>query len=89
MHICPACKHKIIGKSKKMTFNRYTRYCPNCGVLLRKKFSPWFIIIIIPFAISVANFKTHWIFGILTVIFAVVVLVAFSILPYERYDNKK
>ena len=87
MHTCPVCNKKMIGKSKKITLIKYARYCPNCGVLLRKKSSPWIMAIMIPFAICVANLKTHWVYCVLAGVFVVLILVLFNKSPYEPYDN--
>ncbi|MBQ6687500.1 MAG: hypothetical protein IJN03_03140 [Bacilli bacterium] len=87
MHKCPVCKNYMSNRSEKKTILRYTRYCPYCGTLLRKKKSIWMLPLYLGFAICGANFKTHWIFAVMAIIIGIVIYVAFSKLPYVPYNE--
>ena len=88
MKKCPVCNKEI----KKYALNiqpplRNTVKCPHCGRLLRKKFSVWFIPIILFLLISFVLFNIHWAFHILLLISIIVYLIFMHNLPYIPYDK--
>ena len=88
MKKCPVCNNKI----KTCSLNiqpplRNTIKCPNCGILLRKKFSIWFIPVVLLILISFILFNLHWAFHILALISIIVYLIFMYKLPYVPYDK--
>ena len=75
---CRVCGNEIAKSTKK---------CPHCGRLLRKKFSLWFIPVILFVLISFILFNLHWAFHILALISVLVYLIFMYKLPYVPYDK--
>lgn len=87
MKKCPVCKKEI--KTCALSIQsplRNTIKCPHCGRLLRKKFSIWFIPIILFVLISFVLFSLHWAFHIVALISIVAYLIFMYKLPYVPYD---
>ena len=88
MKKCPVCKKAI----KKGDLNiqmplRNTIKCPYCGKLLRKKFSIWFIPVVLFMLVSFVLSTLHGAFHILALISVLVYLIFMHNLSYVPYDN--
>lgn len=88
MKKCPVCKNEI----KRFPLNiqlplHNTIKCSFCGRLLRKKFSIWFIPIVLFMLVSLVLSTLHWAFYILALISIIVYLVFMYKLPYVPYDK--
>lgn len=95
MKICPVCNKPMKGIYLGKEFSFLTmapnvKHCPQCGHLVRKKPSVWYILSLVAFAFCLGNFKTHWTFAILTVLLGLLVFILFYKMPYIPYvPNKK
>lgn len=88
MKKCPVCNKEI--KTYSLNIQpplRNTIKCPHCGILLRKKFSVWFIPVILFVLVSFILFNLHWAFHILTLVSIIVYLIFMYKLPYVPYDK--
>ena len=87
MHKSPVCGNFLVGRSKKLTILKHSKYCPYCETLLTKKKSPVFLLLSGILAVCGANFKTHWAFALVTIVIAVLLLILIHRLPYVPYDK--
>jgi phage FluMu protein Com len=88
MKKCPVCNKEI--KTYSLNIQpplRNTIKCPHCGKLLRKKFSIWFIPVVLFIIISFILFNLHWAFHILVFISIIVYLIFMYKLPYVPYNK--
>lgn len=93
MKKCPYCKSDIRRFSSNILRNDIRRHvikCKTCGKLLRKKISIVLVLEFLVLAFLAANFNTHILFSIATIINALLVVITYCKLPYvpcDEYDN--
>lgn len=88
MKKCPVCNKEIkAGLLNIQPPLRNTIKCPHCGRLLRKKFSIWFIPVILFLLTSFILSNLHWGFYILAAVSIIVLLIFMHNLPYVPYDE--
>ncbi len=87
--ICPFCNAEIKPSLdiRKNDIRPYTVRCKNCGKSSRKKFSIYYIVEFIFLCFCSANFKTHWLYSVATIILLIVLFLTYRFLPYVPYDE--
>lgn len=93
MNICPICQKDMSvcdddeGILDKHILDKNFKYCPHCGSLLRMKLNTWTIPVFLAFGFCCSNFKTHWIFSVLTIVFLVLLFICYSKSKYVPYEG--
>lgn len=87
MKKCPYCNKKFDSVFSG-DIRRHVRRCGYCGKVSKKKVSLWLVALLFIFAVVGANFKTHWLFAVFTIILALIICFIYWRLPYVPYDEQ-
>ena len=89
MKKCPICNVELNRSNIAFDPRKHVIKCARCGRTLRKRVSIWFLPLMLVFGSVCANFQTHWVFKVLTIILGIALVIFYNRLPYVPYDNEK